>query len=103
MNLWYLLLALPFSILVPRLPMPDFFASASLPVAPAEEFVVTLDGIDVSASSAPQALRLTDVFPEAYLIGLAGQFHLGVHDTLDVAQGYGASPLIFIFQGGKLE
>ena len=71
LNLWYLLLALPFSILVPRLPMPDLFASASLPVAPAEEFVVTLDGIDVSASSAPQALRLTDVFPEAYLIGLA--------------------------------
>lgn len=71
LNLWYLLLALPFSILVPRLPMPDFFASASLPVTSAEEFVVTLDGINVSASSAPQALRLTDVFPEAYLIGLA--------------------------------
>ncbi len=71
LNLWFLLVALPFSVLFPLLPMPDFFASASLPVAPAEEFVVTLDGIDVSASSAPQALRLTDVFPEAYLIGLA--------------------------------
>ena len=71
MNLWYLLVSLPFSILIPHLPLPDLFASASLPVAPAEEFVVTLDGIDVSASSAPQALRLTDVFPEAYLIGLA--------------------------------
>lgn len=71
LNLWYLLVALPFSVLLPLLPLPDFFASASLPVAPAEEFVVTLDGIDISASSAPQALRLTDVFPEAYLIGLA--------------------------------
>ena len=71
MNLWYLLVALPFSILIPRLPMPDLFASASLPVAPAEKFVVTLDGIDVSASSAPQVLRLTDMLPEAYLTGLA--------------------------------
>ena len=71
LNLWYLLVALPFSILIPRLPMPDLFASASLPVAPAEKFVVTLDGIDVSASSAPQVLRLTDMLPEAYLTGLA--------------------------------
>ncbi len=71
LNLWYLLVALPFSVLLPLLPLPDLFASVSLPVAPAEEFVVTLDGIDISASSAPQTLRLMDMLPEAYLIGLA--------------------------------
>jgi len=71
LNLWYLLVALPFSILVPHLPLPDFFASTPLSLAPAEEFAVTLDGIDVSASSASQTLSLMDVLPDAYLIGLA--------------------------------
>jgi TonB family protein len=71
LNLWYLLVALPFSILVPHLPLPDFFASTPLSLAPAEEFAGTLDGIDVSASSASQTLSLMDVLPDAYLIGLA--------------------------------
>lgn len=71
LNLWYLLVALPFSILVPHLPIPDFFGSASLSVASAENFLVTLAPVEISASSAPQALRLMDVVLNTYLIGLA--------------------------------
>lgn len=71
LNLWYLLVALPFSILVPHLPIPDFFGSASLSVASAENFLVTLAPVEISASSAPQVLRLMDVVLNTYLIGLA--------------------------------
>ena len=71
LNLWYLLVALPFSILVPHLPIPDFFGAASLSVASAENFLVTLAPVEISASSAPQALRLMDVVLNTYLIGLA--------------------------------
>ncbi len=70
LNLWYLLVALPFSILVPHLPIPDFFGAASLSVASAENFLVTLAPVEISASSAPQALRLMDVVLDTYLIGL---------------------------------
>ena len=70
LDLWYLLVALPFSILVPHLPIPDFFGSASLSVASAENFLVTLAPVEISASSAPQALRLMDVVLDTYLIGL---------------------------------
>ena len=71
MNLWYLLVALPFSILVPHLPIPDFLGSTSLSVAPAEEFLETLAPVEISSSAAPQALRMTDVVLDTYLIGLA--------------------------------
>ena len=71
LSLWYLLVALPFSILVPHLPMPDFLGSASLSVAPAEVFLVTLDPVEISSSSAPQVLRMMDVVLDTYLIGLA--------------------------------
>ena len=71
LNQWYLLIALPFSILLPFLPLPDILASATQPIVPAENFMVTLNEIDITASSSTQALRLMDILPEAYHIGLA--------------------------------
>ncbi len=71
LNQWYLLIALPFSTLLPFLPLPDIFASASQPIVPAEKFMVTLNEIDITASSSTQTIRLMDILPEAYLIGLA--------------------------------
>lgn len=70
LSLWYLLVALPFSILVPHLSMHDFLGFASLPVVPAGNFWLTLDEVDITASEAPRALALMDGVLATYLVGL---------------------------------
>ena len=67
LSLWYLLVALGFSIVFPLVSLPESLATASRTVLPAEEYFVTLDEIVVSATAAPKAIGLTEV----YLIGVA--------------------------------
>lgn len=69
LSLWYLIAVPAFSILVPLLPLPEILSSASQPVAPAGEYMMMLDEIEITATSAP--LRLMDILPIAYLAGFA--------------------------------
>ena len=69
LSLWYLLTVPAFSILVPLLPLPDILSIASQPVVPAGEYIMMLDEIDISATSAP--VRLMDILPMVYLVGFA--------------------------------
>lgn len=67
LSLWYLLLALGFSIVFPFFSLPERLSAASQSVIPTGEYVATLNEIEVSASPASHALGLKEV----YLIGLA--------------------------------
>ena len=67
LSLWYLLLALGFSIMFPFFSLPERLASVSQSVIPAGEYQATLNGIEISATPASHAISLMDV----YLIGLA--------------------------------
>ncbi len=67
LSLWYLLLALGFSIVFPFFSLPERLAAASQAVIPAREYQATLNEIEISASPASHALGLKEV----YLIGLA--------------------------------
>lgn len=65
LSLWYLLLALGFSIVAPFISLPEPLASQS--VIPAAEYQATLNEIEISASPSSHTISPTDV----YLIGLA--------------------------------
>ncbi len=67
LSLWYLLLALGFSIVFPFFSLPERVAAASQAVIPAGEYQATLNEIEISAAPASHAIGLKDV----YLIGLA--------------------------------
>ena len=67
LSLWYLLLALGFSIMFPFFSLPERLASVSQSVIPAGEYQATLNEIEISATPASHAISLMDV----YLIGLA--------------------------------
>ena len=65
LSLWYLLLALGFSIVFPFFSLPERVAAAS--VIPAGEYQATLNEIEISAAPASHAIGLKEV----YLIGMA--------------------------------
>ncbi len=67
LSLWYLLVALGFSIVFPFLSLPERLSAASQAVIPAGEYLTTLNGIEITATSAQRSLGLTDI----YLVGLA--------------------------------
>ena len=67
LSLWYLLLALGFSIVFPFFSLPERLASASQSVIPAGEYQATLNEIEISAAPASHAIGLKEV----YLIGMA--------------------------------
>ena len=67
LSLWYLLLALGFSIVFPFFSLPERVAAASQAVIPAGEYQATLNEIEISAAPASHAIGLKDV----YLIGMA--------------------------------
>ena len=67
LSLWYLLLALGFSIVFPFFSLPERLSSASQSVIPAGEYQATLNEIEVSATPTSHAFGLVDV----YLIGMA--------------------------------
>ncbi|MBR4773074.1 MAG: TonB family protein [Bacteroidales bacterium] len=67
LSLWYLLLALGFSIMFPFFSLPERLASASQSVIPAGGYHATLNEIEISATPASHAISLMDV----YVIGLA--------------------------------
>lgn len=67
LSLWYLLLALGFSIMFPFFSLPERLASASQSVIPAGGYQATLNEIEISATPASHAISLMDV----YVIGLA--------------------------------
>ena len=65
LSLWYLLLAMGFSIVFPFFSLPERVAAAS--VIPAGEYQATLNEIEISAAPASHAIGLKEV----YLIGMA--------------------------------
>lgn len=67
LSLWYLLLALGFSIVFPFFSLPERLAAASQAVIPAGEYQATLNEIEISAAPASHAIGLKEV----YLIGMA--------------------------------
>ena len=67
LSLWYLLLALGFSIVFPFFSLPERLAAASQAVIPVGEYQATLNEIEISATPASHAIGLVDV----YLVGLA--------------------------------
>ena len=67
LSLWYLLVALGFSIVFPFLSLPERLSAASQAVIPAGEYLTTLNGIEITATPAQRSLGLTDI----YLVGLA--------------------------------
>ena len=67
LSLWYLLLALGFSIVFPFFSLPEGIASASQSIIPVGEYQTTLNEIEISATPASHAIGLVDV----YLVGLA--------------------------------
>ena len=67
LSLWYLLVALGFSIVFPFLSLPERLSAASQAVIPAGEYLTTLNGIEITATPAHRSLGLTDI----YLVGLA--------------------------------
>ncbi len=67
LSLWYLLLALGFSIVFPFISLPERVSLASQSVIPSGAYQATLNEIEVSATPASHAIGLTDV----YFVGLA--------------------------------
>ncbi len=67
LSLWYLLLALGFSIVFPFFSLPERLAAASQSVIPTGEYQATLNEIEISATPASHTIGLTEV----YLVGLA--------------------------------
>ena len=67
LSLWYLLVALGFSIVFPFLSLPERLAAASQSVIPAGEYLMTLNEINISATPTSHSIDLTDV----YLLGVA--------------------------------
>ncbi len=67
MSLLYLMTTLWFSIVFPWFTLPENLATASQKVIPTEEYMMTLDEIDISANAASRTIDLTDI----HLIGVA--------------------------------
>lgn len=67
MSLLYLMTTLWFSIVFPWFTLPENLATASQKVIPSEEYMMTLDEIDISANAASRTINLTDI----HLIGIA--------------------------------
>ncbi len=68
LSLWYLLVALGFSIVFPLISLPDRLSAASQAVVPTGEYLVTLNEVVVSDITAPHTLGL---LVDVYLVGLA--------------------------------
>ena len=68
LSLWYLLLALGFSIIFPFFSLPERIASASRSVIPTGDYLVTLNEVEISAITAPHTLG---VMVDIYLVGFA--------------------------------
>ena len=68
LNLWYLLVAIGFSMVFPFIKLPDGFGQASQSVASVEEFLVTMNEVEISAITAPRTLG---VMVDLYLVGVA--------------------------------
>lgn len=66
LSLWYLLLALGFSIVFPFFSLPAWLSSASQSVILTEEYQTTLNEIEISDTPTSHAIGLADI----YLIGL---------------------------------
>ena len=67
MSLLYLMTTLWFSIVFPWFTLPENLATASQKVIPTEEYMMTLDEIDISANAASRTIDLTDI----HFIGIA--------------------------------
>ncbi len=68
LSLWYLLVALGFSIVFPFFSLPERFSAASQAVVDTEEYLVTLNEVVVSDITAPYTLGL---IVDIYLVGCA--------------------------------
>lgn len=68
LNLWYLLVAIGFSMVFPSLKLPDGLGQASQSVASVEEYLVTMNEVEISAITAPRTLG---VMVDLYLVGVA--------------------------------
>ena len=68
LNLWYLLVAIGFSMVFPSVRLPDSLGQASQSVASVEEFLVTMNEVEISAITAPRTLG---VMVDLYLVGVA--------------------------------
>lgn len=68
LNLWYLLVAIGFSMVFPFLRLPNGLGQASQSVASVEEFLVTMNEVEISAITAPRTLG---VMVDLYLVGVA--------------------------------
>ncbi len=67
LSILYLMTTLWFSIVFPWFTLPGNLASASQKVIPTEEYMLTLDEIDISANAASRTIDLTDI----HFIGIA--------------------------------
>lgn len=68
LNLWYLLVAIGFSMVFPFIKLPDGLGQASQSVASVEEYLVTMNEVEISAITAPRTLG---VMVDLYLFGVA--------------------------------
>ena len=68
LNLWYLLVAIGFSMVFPSLKLPNGLEQASQSVASVEEYLVTMNEVEISAITAPRTLG---VMVDLYLVGVA--------------------------------
>lgn len=68
LNLWYLLVAIGFSMVFPFFKLPDGLGQASQSVASVEEYLVTMNEVEISAITAPRTLG---VMVDLYLVGVA--------------------------------
>jgi TonB family protein len=68
LNLWYLLVAIGFSMVFPFIRLPDSLGQASQSVASVEEYLVTMNEVEISAITAPRPLG---VMVDIYLVGVA--------------------------------
>lgn len=68
LNLWYLLVAIGFSMVFPFIKLPDGLGQASQSVASVEEYLVTMNEVEISAITAPRTLG---VMVDLYLVGVA--------------------------------
>lgn len=67
LSLWYLLVALGFSLVFPFISLPDRISTASQSIIPTEEYVATLSEIEISPIPSPHTLGL---MVDIYLIGM---------------------------------
>ena len=67
LSLWYLLVALGFCMVFPSFRLPDGLDQASRSVAHVGDYPMTLNDIEISATTAPQGIGVADI----YLAGLA--------------------------------